>query len=306
MSQHPSDDEWISFALGQLSEEQAHKLRRQIADGTLPRAHPALRLVEDLKDDPPGLADIDVVAAVEAQIAREAAAPRGAAPAEVRALTKTPRRLVWVSGATAALMAAASIALVVWPTTPVVDAVAIDIGADPGPDPGVREKGGAGANQDTVGISVYATHHGKAPARVRNTLSREGLDALFFSTTYVPSAEEGAPRFERLMIFAVDAAGSVYWFHPQWTNVHDVPHAIPLPVGNDVELPTGVKHDLPLGPLAIVALYSVADLDVHAVEQAVAQLKKDRAMPPSEGSRLPISHAAEQHVQRVVSLQVVP
>jgi hypothetical protein len=75
-----------------------------------------------------------------------------------------------------------------------------------------------------------------------------------------------------LMIFALDGAGQVVWYHPAWTDPADNPRAVPITrqVGFK-ELPEAVRHPLPGPSLTVHALFMDKALDVRAVEDRVAR-----------------------------------
>jgi hypothetical protein len=96
-----------------------------------------------------------------------------------------------------------------------------------------------------------------------------GGDGLAFS--YLNPPEVGATH---LMVFAVDGAGRVYWFWPEWRSAGDNPTALPIQTSaTPIELPEGVRHDLPPGPLTLYALFARRPhqlFNVRQVEAAVA------------------------------------
>jgi hypothetical protein len=69
------------------------------------------------------------------------------------------------------------------------------------------------------------------------------------------------------MIFAIDGAGHVAWYHPAWTDPADNPRAVPITkqVGF-MELPEAVRHSLQGPSLTVHALFMDKALDVRAVE----------------------------------------
>ena len=73
-----------------------------------------------------------------------------------------------------------------------------------------------------------------------------------------------------LMIFAIDGAGHVAWYHPAWTDPADNPRAVPITkqIGFK-ELPEAVRHALQGPRLTVHALFMDKALDVRAVEARV-------------------------------------
>ncbi len=74
-----------------------------------------------------------------------------------------------------------------------------------------------------------------------------------------------------LMIFAIDGAGHVAWYHPAWTDPADNPTAVPITrqVGFK-ELPEAVRQPLQGPSLTVYALFMDKPLDVRSVEDRVA------------------------------------
>jgi hypothetical protein len=78
--------------------------------------------------------------------------------------------------------------------------------------------------------------------------------------------------YERLMVFAVDEAGRIYWFHPAWTHAADDPRAIAIAATGDlVELREAVRHPFAPGRLWVHTLFLREGADVPSV-RAIEQL----------------------------------
>jgi len=75
-----------------------------------------------------------------------------------------------------------------------------------------------------------------------------------------------------LMIFAIDGAGHVAWYHPAWTDPADNPKAVPITrqIGFK-ELPEAVRHPLQGPSLTVHALFMDTALDVRTVEDRLAR-----------------------------------
>jgi hypothetical protein len=75
-----------------------------------------------------------------------------------------------------------------------------------------------------------------------------------------------------LMIFGVDGAGQVLWYHPAWTDPADNPKAVPITrqIGFK-ELPDAVRHALRGPTLTVHALFMDKALDVRTVEARLAK-----------------------------------
>jgi hypothetical protein len=75
-----------------------------------------------------------------------------------------------------------------------------------------------------------------------------------------------------LMIFAIDGAGHLVWYHPAWTDPADNPTAVPITkqVGFK-ELPEAVRQSLQGPSLTVHALFMEKALDVREVEARAAR-----------------------------------
>jgi hypothetical protein len=70
-----------------------------------------------------------------------------------------------------------------------------------------------------------------------------------------------------LLVFAIDAAGEVYWYYPAWTSSADDPVAVPIEQTKEpVELGEAVRHALPTGTLQLVAAFVDRPWRVRAIE----------------------------------------
>ncbi len=73
-----------------------------------------------------------------------------------------------------------------------------------------------------------------------------------------------------LMVYGVDDAGEIYWYHPAWTDPDDNPAAIDVREGKDlVELKEAVTHDIGGRRLKIYGLFVDAPTTVREVEEAL-------------------------------------
>jgi hypothetical protein len=152
-------------------------------------------------------------------------------------------------------LAAAIVLLVVLPRR------LLDSGFSPRGGESAPAAGGAGL----VVFRIPALGRQGQPAERVGAVIRGG-DGLAFS--YLNPPEVAATH---LMVFAVDGSGRVYWFWPEWRLATDNPTALPIQVSpTAVELPEGVRHDLPPGPLTLYALFARHPYDVRHVEAVVA------------------------------------
>jgi hypothetical protein len=107
------------------------------------------------------------------------------------------------------------------------------------------------------------------PRRLGDRLPRG--DGLLFSYSNL-----GPQPFAYLMIFAVDAQGSVRWFHPAYEREGTDPASIPITKGEaNVPLPELIHHDWPPGALSIHVLFSRKPLRVSQVEALLARRAPD-------------------------------
>jgi hypothetical protein len=106
--------------------------------------------------------------------------------------------------------------------------------------------------------------------------------------------ESGKPF---LMIFAVDTAGRVAWYHPAWTEPSSNPKAVAITkqVGFK-ELPEAVRQPLQGDTITLHALFMDRPLDVRSVEQRVANV----------GSSAGLADPAAGEIDRTLVLKVLP
>jgi hypothetical protein len=208
-----------------------------------------------LRDHLPTCADCR--AAYEAYEAAEKLDPKAIEPRErlARALglsaqVQRPRRrgLRWTIGSLSAVGAAVLLLVVTSPTHP---------------KDGIASRGNGIENRESLEVAVF---------RVKG--ERESMRA----SDVVSSADELAFAYRNdvgkafLMIFAIDGAGHVAWYHPAWTDPADNPKALPITkqVGFK-ELPEAVRHALQGTSLTVHSLFMDKALDVRAVEARVAR-----------------------------------
>lgn len=100
-----------------------------------------------------------------------------------------------------------------------------------------------------------------------------------------------------LMIFAVDVAGRVTWYHPAWTEPSSNPEAVPITkqIGFK-ELPEAIRNPLQGDKITLHALFMDRALDVRSVEQRVA----------NAGSIAKLADPAAGEIDRTLVLKVIP
>jgi hypothetical protein len=75
----------------------------------------------------------------------------------------------------------------------------------------------------------------------------------------------------RLLVFAVDEHGHVYWYHPGWSDAADNPTAVPISSAPGLhELPAAVLHKFDGERIMIHALFTDREISVRQIEGALA------------------------------------
>jgi hypothetical protein len=137
------------------------------------------------------------------------------------------------------------------------------------------------------GIRVYRVDGGGEARRLADRL--HASDGLVFSYTNL-----GPAPLEHLMVFGIDARGTVLWFYPAYDREDENPESISIEKGGaDVPLPDIIRNDLAPGPLAIHAVFSDRVLRVLEVEA----LLRDH---PDPMAPLPLAGVVEHIVAAVV------
>jgi hypothetical protein len=130
----------------------------------------------------------------------------------------------------------------------------------------MAERGGAAEPAEQAAlpaITIFRVVPPAPPARAGAVV--HASEALAFAYTNPPGA-----GFSRLMIFAHDQAGHIYWYWPAWRDPATTPVAIPItPAAAPVELGEAVSHALQPGALTLTALFTDRAYDVRAIEAAV-------------------------------------
>ena len=99
-------------------------------------------------------------------------------------------------------------------------------------------------------------------------------------------------RKGRLLVFAVDEHGHVYWYHPGWSDAGQNPTAVPISAEPGLhELPAAVLHKFDGERIMIHALFTDRELSVRQIEAAVASA--ERAHSPSASVPLSIPGAID-------------
>ncbi|HET6148218.1 MAG TPA: hypothetical protein VFH68_11860 [Polyangia bacterium] len=146
--------------------------------------------------------------------------------------------------------------------------------------------GGAGSAATTAGSGVVTSRGGPASVaaarspevqiyRFAHGARRRGAeragdvvhpgDELAFA--YRNPAGKG-----RLLVFAVDEHGHIYWYHPAWSNAAQNPTAVQISAEPGLhELPAAVLHKFDGERIMVHALFTDRELSVRQIESAVAE-----------------------------------
>jgi len=231
----------------------SHDDLRRLVDGHFTRGL-APTDEQQLRDHLPTCADCR--AAYEAYQAAEKLDPKATGPGERLATAlglasegERPRRqrLRWTVGAFSAVGAAA-LWLVLAPSHS---------------GDGIASRGKGIENPEALEVAVFRVKGERASMRASDVVSP--ADELAFAYR-----NEVGKAF--LMIFGIDGASHVAWYHPAWTDPADNPKAVPIT--NQVgfkELPEAVRHTLQGPSLTVHALFMDKALDVRTVEARVAR-----------------------------------
>jgi hypothetical protein len=161
---------------------------------------------------------------------------------------RAPRRAGWLVVGTLAMTAASLLLLL------------------RAPAPSFVARGGAPVNV----LQLYRVHAGARPERVEPGARIARDDELAFA--YV-----NPERRARLMIFAMDEHGHVYWYHPAWTDAATNPQAVAVaPSDRPIELGEAVAHAIDARTVTLYALFTDNAPTVREVERAIARGELER------------------------------
>jgi hypothetical protein len=129
----------------------------------------------------------------------------------------------------------------------------------PAAQPAYVARGGPTVDPDQV-LYVYRIAPGCAPQPVVNGLISDGEELAF---AYLNRA-----GWSRLLVYAVDGAGRIYWYHPGWADAATAPVAVPIEAGSGLhELPEAIAQPLPHGPVEIHAVFTDDAVSVQSIER---------------------------------------
>ena len=118
-------------------------------------------------------------------------------------------------------------------------------------------------------LLVYEVARGRAAA-VRPASSIRADSALAFAYANISHRR-------RLMVFAVDEARRVYWYHPGWEKAADNPTAVDIEGDEAVhELPQAVTHRFSGRRLQLWGVFMDRPMSVREIEALVARAPADQ------------------------------
>ncbi|HEX3757049.1 MAG TPA: hypothetical protein VHW23_00015 [Kofleriaceae bacterium] len=130
--------------------------------------------------------------------------------------------------------------------------------APPQPAPPLAR--GGGVHDADQALYIYRIAPGESPRPVLDGAIRAGDELAF--------AYQNRRGWTRLLVWAIDEAQRVYWYHPGWTDPAATPVAIAIDAGPDHrELPEAVAQPLRPGRLWLHALFTDEAVDVRAIER---------------------------------------
>jgi hypothetical protein len=193
----------------------------------------------------------------------------------------------------AGVCAAAFAALVLVPT---LTSHGLRPGAASDPGAGVVARGGpqASAAARTPEVQIFRIHAGKTGAGT-GAGAVPGGAVLERAVESVRRDDELAFLYRnpggqaRLLVFAVDEHGHIYWYHPGWSDAGENPTAVPISSEPGLhELPASVLHNFDGEHIMIHALFTDRELTVRQVEAAgAAAATSHRASGPGSPLLLP-------------------
>jgi hypothetical protein len=153
---------------------------------------------------------------------------------------------------------------------------------------GAHEPVARGREAPAAALHVFRSTSAHTTERIAAGATLHASDGLLFAYT---SAD---PTFTHLMVFAVDAGYDVHWYYPAFLRQGDDPKAIPIVAGGaGVELGEEIRHELPPGPLRLVALFLREPRGVLEIEALVRATLAAPRRPLDADARLPVPGAAE-------------
>ena len=159
---------------------------------------------------------------------------------------------------------------------------------EPGGEVSSRGTMAAAAAARAPEVQIYRFPSPRIPGR-RFGASAEKAGDVVHPGDELAFAYRNPAGMRRLLIFAVDEHGHVYWYHPEWSDVADNPTAVPISAEPGLhELPAAVLQKFDGERIVIHALFTDRELNVRQVESAVAAAAaRDHAPGAPEPLALP-------------------
>ena len=115
-------------------------------------------------------------------------------------------------------------------------------------------------------VQVYRIFTGR-----RGSNTSEKVEDFVYAGDELAFAYRNPAGKGRLLVFAVDEHGHVYWYHPGWSDAGQNPTAVPISAEPGLhELPAAVLHKFDGERIMIHALFTDRELSVRQIEAAVA------------------------------------
>lgn len=239
MTEHRDEDRIARYLEGDLTTAEATALEAEAAasPGLAKRIAAERALFDALAPPTPSDDSNAFVASVHRRVAaREAPGPR-----------RRGRPIAGVALAAAALLSAGLASRMMRGPTE--------------PEPVARGTSSASESK-WMGIAAYRLAGGD-PTRLGDVMNADDELLIAYSNL-------GPAPARYLLVFAVDAAGSVHWYHPAWTDPDDNPVSIRIERGaGDVHLNEAVAHDLSPGRMTLHGVFLDAPMSVREAERRI-------------------------------------
>ncbi len=122
-------------------------------------------------------------------------------------------------------------------------------------------------------VQVYRIFTGQ-----RGSNTSEKVEGFVYAGDELAFAYRNPAGKRRLLVFAVDEHGHVYWYHPGWSDAGENPTAVTISAEPGLhELPAAVLHKFDGERIMVHALFTDRELSVRQVEAAVASSERTRA-----------------------------
>jgi hypothetical protein len=132
-------------------------------------------------------------------------------------------------------------------------------------------------------LQVYRIFTGK-----KGTSTSEKVDEFIYAGDELAFAYRNPAGKGRLLVFAEDEHGHVYWYHPGWSDAGQNPKGVPISAAPGLhELQEAVLHKFDGERIMIHALFTDRELSVRQIETVVASMRQRRSSGPPEPLAVP-------------------